>query len=83
MDGFPATFREWRCHADGLYQRVRFESAGGSEGGAFDFGEVPPGIYVLTCVADRKFAVLRTVRISASAAPITVEYEPEVDHDLP
>jgi hypothetical protein len=83
LEGFPAGLREWRCHADGLYHRVRFESPVRRDSNVFDFGEVPPGLYVLACVADRKFTVLRTVRISASSAPITVEYKPGVDHELP
>lgn len=83
LEGFPAGLHEWRCHADGLYQRVRFESPVRRDSNVFDFGEVPPGIYVLVCVADRKLTVLRTVQISANSAPITVEYKPGVDHELP
>lgn len=79
LDGFPARWRDWWCKASGLYSRVEYESAVNSNDLRFDFGEVPPGIYVVACVANKKLVALRTVRIAADAAPFTIYYKPSED----
>jgi hypothetical protein len=76
LTGFPSTLGEWWCKASGLYLKGQYEATVKPDKLSFDFGEVPPGLYTLACVADNKFVVLRTVRIAADAVPITVKYRP-------
>lgn len=81
LDGFPATWNDWWCKASGLYTRLDYESAVTSPGLHFDFSRVPSGVYVITCVANRKFIAVRTVRVAADAAPFTLEYRPNEDRE--
>jgi hypothetical protein len=69
------------CKAAGLYSREQFESEVSAMERTFDFGEVPGGCYVLTCVSDRKTIVVqRVLRIWASG-PFKVEYNPSQELD--
>ena len=81
LDGFPPAWSDWWCKASGLYTRLDYESAATSPGLRFDFGHVPPGVYVVTCVANRKLFAVRTVRVTGSAAPFTLEYRPNEDRE--
>jgi len=78
LAGFP-TFTYWWCKASGLYSKLGYESEATPADLRFNFGEVPPGIYVLACVADQKFVVLRIVTISADAMPFTIQFMPDSD----
>src|ERR1019366_4930109 len=49
----PRSAALW-CKASGLYFRDQFESEVSQPERSFDFGDVPPGLYILTCVADRQ-----------------------------
>jgi hypothetical protein len=65
------------CKAAGLYSREQFEAEVSATERTFDFGEVPGGWYVLTCVADRKrIVVQRVLRIWEISEPFKVEYNP-------
>jgi hypothetical protein len=64
LAGFPPAWSDWWCKASGLYLRLEYESA------------VPPGIYLLACVANKKYVVLRTIRINGASEPFTVDYKP-------
>jgi hypothetical protein len=64
------------CKASGLYTRDQFETEVSQTERAFDFGDVPPGLYILTCVADKKVVALEVLRISASTAPFVINYKP-------
>jgi hypothetical protein len=64
------------CKASGLYSRDQFESEVSQTERAFDLGDVPAGLYILTCVADRKVVALEVLRISASTAPFVINYKP-------
>jgi hypothetical protein len=78
----PKQSAPW-CKASGLYSRDHFESVVSQTERAFDFGDVPAGLYVLTCVAERKVVALEVVRIAADAEPITINYSPIRDLDDP
>lgn len=82
LTAFPPTWHDWWCKASGLYSRFEFESAVTSSDWSFDFGEVPPGIYILACVAEKKFIAVRTVRIAADAAPLTIRYKSHEDGEF-
>jgi hypothetical protein len=79
LAGFPGSWGEWWCKASGLYSRLEYESAVDLHELRFDFGEVPPGAYLLACVANQKFIALRTVRIAADTEPFTIDYKPGED----
>jgi|HubBroStandDraft_1064217.scaffolds.fasta_scaffold317608_2 hypothetical protein len=79
LAGFPSAWRDWWCKASGLYSRLEYESLVTPTDLGFDFGEVPPGVYVVACVANHRFIALRTVRIAADAAPFTIDYKPNED----
>jgi hypothetical protein len=79
LAGFPSAWSDWWCKASGLYSRLQYESAVSPADLSFDFGEVPPGVWVVACVANHKFVALRTVRIAADAAPFTIDYRPGED----
>jgi hypothetical protein len=79
LAGFPPTWGDWWCKAAGLYSRLEYESAVTPADLRFNFGKVPPGIYVLACAANKKFVALRTVRIAADAAPFTIDYKADED----
>jgi hypothetical protein len=81
LAGFPPTWSDWWCKASGLYTRLEYESAVRPPDTHFDFGDVPPGVYVVSCVANRKFIAVRTVRVNASAAPFTIDYKPSDDRE--
>ena len=81
LDRFPSTWGDWWCKASGLYTRLEYESAVTPPGLQFDFGRVPSGIYVVTCVANGKFFAVRTVRVAGDAAPFTLEYKPGEDRE--
>jgi hypothetical protein len=76
---FPGSWGNWWCKASGLYSRLEYESAVDVDDLRFDFGEVPPGIYLLACVANQRFIAVRTIRIAADAAPFTIDYKPNED----
>lgn len=72
----PGSVGFW-CRASGLYLRDQFDSEVSPQDKAFDFGEVPGGWYVLTCVGDRKVVVVqRVLRIWPNSEPFEVEYSP-------
>jgi hypothetical protein len=71
----PQSIVLW-CKASGLYSRDQFESEISQTARAFDFGDVPSGLYILTCVADKKVVALEVLRISASTAPFAINYKP-------
>jgi len=77
--GFPAAWSDWWCKASGLYSRLEYESAVTPADSRFNFGDVPPGIWVVACVANQKFIAQRTVRIAADAVPFTIDYMPNQD----
>ena len=79
LTGFPSAWSDWWCKASGLYSRLEYESAVNSADLSFDFGQVPPGVWVVACVADRKFIAVRTVRIAADAEPFTIDYKSNED----
>jgi hypothetical protein len=79
LAGFPPAWSDWWCKASGLYSRLEYESAVTPADLRFNFGKVPPGIYVLECVANKKFVALRAVRIAADAEPFTIDYKPNED----
>lgn len=79
LAGFPGSWGDWWCRASGLYSRLEYESAVNSDDLRFDFGEVPPGIYLLACVANRKFIAVRTIRIAADAGPLKIDYKANED----
>ncbi len=81
LAGFPSAWGDWSCKASGLYSRLEYESAVKPKELSFDIGEVPPGIWVVACVANRKFIALRTVRIAADAEPFTIDYKPNEDSE--
>lgn len=64
------------CKASGLYSRDEFESEVSQNERAFDFGDVPAGLYILTCVADKKVTALEVLSISGSTAPFVISYKP-------
>jgi hypothetical protein len=63
----------------GPYSRLEYESAVNPEELSFDFGEVPPGVYILACVANHEFIALRKIRIAAGAEPFTIDYKSNED----
>lgn len=77
--GFPSTWNDWWCKASGVYSRLEYESAVKPADLSFNFGEVPPGLWVVACVANRKFIAVRTIRIAADAVPFTIEYRSKED----
>ena len=79
LAGFPGSWSDWWCKASGLYSRLEYESAVTPADLRFDFGQVPPGVYVVSCVANQRFIALRTVSIAADAAPFTIDYNPNND----
>jgi hypothetical protein len=79
LAGFPTAWNDWWCKASGLYSRLEYESEVNPADLSFDFGEVPPGVWVVACVANQEFVALRTVRIAAEAAPFTIDYMPNRD----
>ena len=79
LTGFPGSWRHWWCKASGLYSRLDYESAVDQDNLRFDFGEVPPGIYLLACVANQKFVAVRTIRVAADTAPFTIDYKSDED----
>ncbi len=79
LKGFPSELGDLWCRAFGLYSRLEYESAVAPEDLAFDFGDVPPGVYVVACVADQKFVAVRAIRIAADAAPFTIDYKAAED----
>jgi hypothetical protein len=79
LAGYPAKSGSWWCKASGLYSRMQYESAVRPSDMTFDFGEVPNGFYVLSCVADRKFVVLRVVRPDGNGGPLTITFDPKED----
>jgi len=79
LAGFPGSWGEWWCKASGLYLKLDYESPVNLDDMRFDFGEVPAGIYLLTCVADQKFVVVRTIRTAADTAPFRIDYKPDED----
>jgi hypothetical protein len=79
LAGFPGSWGDWWCKASGLYLRLQYESAVNPESLRFDFGEVPPGIYTLSCVANQKFVAVRTIRIAADTEPFKIVYKPGED----
>ena len=79
LTGFPASLRDWWCKASGLYAHLEFESAVNPITLHFDFGEVPPGTYLVACVANQKFVAVRTIRVAADTEPFSIDYKPEVD----
>jgi hypothetical protein len=81
LAGFPPTWSDWWCKASGLYTRLEYESAVTPPDSHFDFGRVPPGVYLVTCVAKRKFIAVRTVRVTGGAAPFTIDYKPNEDRE--
>jgi|SRR5579862_2757331 len=81
LAGFPPAWSDWWCKALGLYSRLDYESAVTSSDLHFDFNDVPPGVYVVTCVANRKFIAVRTVRVAADAVPFTIDYKPNEDRE--
>jgi|SRR5580704_7683835 hypothetical protein len=82
LAGFPSSLGQWWCKASGLYLKAQYEAAATRDSSNFDFGEVPPGLYTLACVADGKFVVLRTVRVAADVMPLTVDYRPGEESGL-
>jgi hypothetical protein len=74
LAGFPSGWGDWRCKASGLYSRLEYESVVTPADLRFNFGEVPPGIWAVACVANRKFIAVRTITIAADAAPFTIDY---------
>lgn len=78
----PRPSTPW-CKASGLYSRDQFESVVSQTESTFDFGDVPSGLYILTCVADREVVALEIVRIAAGARPLTINYSPIQDLDGP
>jgi hypothetical protein len=68
------------CKASGLYSRMQYESLM-SPDLSFDFGEVPSGIYILSCVAEKHVFLLRTVKIAADAKPFAINYRSGDDPD--
>ena len=79
LAGFPQDWDNWWCEASAVYLRLEYDSTVTPADLRFDFGEVPPGNYVLTCVADQKFFVTRTIRIAADAAPFAITYDSNTD----
>ena len=65
---------DW-CKASGLYSRKQYESRLDPSDDSFDFGSVPPGIYILTCTTKGRIVVLRSVRINASTLPFSLNAE--------
>ena len=76
LAGFPPEWSHWWCKASGLYLRQEYESSVTAADLHFDFGEVPPGIYLLACVAEKKYIVVRTISINGGSKPFTVDYKP-------
>lgn len=79
LAGFPLAWGDWWCKASSLYSRQQYESAVNPVDLSFDFGEVPPGVWVVACVANRKFIALRSVRVAGDAVPFTIDYKPNQD----
>jgi len=77
--GYSKNLREGWCKASGLYSRIQYESLLVSPDLVFDFGWIPIGIYTLTCVADSKVIVLRTVRVYGNTKPLTITFKPNED----
>jgi hypothetical protein len=61
------------CKAGELYSRLQYESTV-TPNFAFDFGEVPLGLYILSCAADQNVFLWRVVRRSADTMPLTVYF---------
>jgi hypothetical protein len=79
--GYPAKLRNWWCKASGLYTRMQYESAAKMPDLTFDFGAVPNGPYVVACVANREFVVLRIASPDGNGKPCTINYRPDEDVD--
>jgi hypothetical protein len=79
LAGFPGSWGDWWCKASGLYSRLEYESTVNPDNLRFDFGEVPPGVYLLACQANRRFIVVRTIRIAADTSPFTIDYKSNQD----
>jgi hypothetical protein len=79
LSGFPSGWSNWWCKASGLYSRLEYESAVNQDALRFDFGDVPPGVYLVSCVANQKFVAVRTIRIAADTKPFTIDYKPGED----
>lgn len=73
--GIPVGLRIDSCKASGVYSRMQYESPV-SPVLEFDFGEIPPGMYILSCIGDKKVTLIRMVPVDAGTKPLRIEFLP-------
>ncbi len=71
--GIPVGLHIDSCKASGVYSRIQYESPV-SPTHEFDFGRIPPGMYILSCVGDKRVRLIRTVPVDAGTKPLRVEF---------
>jgi hypothetical protein len=74
LAGVPVDLHFDWCKASGLYSRMQYESPV-SPTLEFDFGGIPPGMYILSCVGDKRVTLIRTVSVDAGSKPLRVEFQ--------
>jgi hypothetical protein len=73
--GIPVGSHLDSCKASGVFSRMQYESPV-SPTREFDFGGIPPGMYILSCVGDKRVTLTRTVSVDAGTKPLRVEFLP-------
>jgi len=74
LEGFTVEASSVWCKASGVYSHAQFESRLGPDW-AFDFGEVPSGVYILSCTSSGELFVVRPLSVVPGLDPINVRFQ--------